>query len=122
MEIFKNLRKNKGSRLSNEKIKNILQTSRISLEQIIDKTGDRNAQEEIGNICKDFYDANESISSNEDAKIEEPIMQKLILATEKIEEIDKKEILSPALKPVVRTIATQTLEIRDCFLSQKAPA
>lgn len=123
MDILKNLRKNKDLRLSNERIKDILQTSRLSLGQIIDRTGDRNARQEMQKICEDLYDVNESISSDELAKIEEPTKDTLIATTKKIEEITKKvEIFDPRSKSVVTTIVAKTLKIRECFLSQKASA
>lgn len=123
MNFLEKFRRNKNLELKNEEIKTILQNSRRSLGEVHNKIFDSKTQKEISEICEDFYEANESISSNERAEIEEPTKRTLIAATTKIEEITKKgEVFDQKSRTVVTTIAARTLKIRKCFLSQKASA
>ncbi len=123
MNFLEKFRRNKNLELKNEEIKTILQNSRRSLGEVHNKIFDSKTQKEISEICEDFYEANESISSNDQAEIEEPTKRTLIAATTKIEEITKKgEVFDQKSRTVVTTIAAKTLKIRECFLSQKASA
>jgi hypothetical protein len=120
MFIQEYFKENKDVELSNESIKTIINKSRFSLGEIIDKIKDRNTQEEIIRICQNFYDANEKISL--DGAIEESTKKTVIDASEKIEMISKDVVFDKKTGSIVSTIANDTSLVIRCFKSQKAPA